>query len=55
MAKQQMTGLTQFETERCPALTIGCISVLTDVESTDFRYSRDGSKCRAPKPRKSYR
>jgi len=37
-------GLTQFETERCPALTRGLITLLTDVENT---------KCRAPQPRKS--
>jgi len=30
------------------------ITVLTDIENTGFRFSRDDSKCRAPQPRKLY-
>jgi len=35
-----VTGVTQFEIERCPALTNGCISARTDIGNTDLGFSR---------------
>jgi len=48
-----MTGVTQLETEGCPALTNAYISTRTDSGNTGFLFPRDDSKCRAPQPRKS--